>query len=176
VVLVLGAVLIAGCGGTDEGDGSKDGTPATEGSGMELTSSAFDDGAAVPGRYTCDGDDVSPPLQIGGVPAGAASLVLIMDDPDAPSGTWDHWVAYDVPVTEEIPEGVGQLGTGGRNSWGRPGYGGPCPPSGTHRYIFTVYALDTLLGLDAVADKGTVLAAVGGHVLAQATLTGRYGR
>jgi Raf kinase inhibitor-like YbhB/YbcL family protein len=174
VILVLAGLLTAGCSTGDEGDGR--GPASTEGSGMNVRSSAFDDGATVPVRYTCDGTDVSPPLHITGVPADAVSLVLIMDDPDAPRGTWDHWVAYDIPVTEDIPEAVGELGTGGQNSWGRSGYGGPCPPSGTHRYIFAVYALDTMLGLDPGADKGAVLDALEGRVLAQATLTGRYGR
>jgi Raf kinase inhibitor-like YbhB/YbcL family protein len=143
---------------------------------MELTSDAFRHETRIPSKYTCDGDDVSPPLAISGIPAGTEALALVVDDPDAPSGTWDHWVAYDIPVSETIPEGVATLGTAGRNSWGRSGYGGPCPPSGTHRYFFTVYALDTTLGLEAGATKQTLLDAVEGHVLAEATLLGRYSR
>jgi Raf kinase inhibitor-like YbhB/YbcL family protein len=143
---------------------------------MELTSDAFRHEARIPSKYTCDGDEVSPPLTVSGVPAGAATLALVVDDPDAPSGTWDHWVAYDIPVTDAIPEGVATLGTPGRNSWGRSGYGGPCPPSGSHRYFFTVYALDTALGLASGARKATLLEAMEGHVLAEATLLGRYSR
>ncbi len=100
----------------------------------------------------------------------------MMDDPDAPAGSWDHWVAYDVPVTNLIPESVASLGTSGNNSWRRPGYGGPCPPRGSHRYFFTIYALDARLDLEPGADKATLLEAIEGHVLAQATLMGRYSR
>jgi Raf kinase inhibitor-like YbhB/YbcL family protein len=143
---------------------------------MRLASSAFDADGVIPKRYTCDGLDISPPLTIEDVPVGTDSLVLTMDDPDCPGRTWDHWVAYDVPVLGEIPEGVPALGTPGRNSWGRTGYGGPCPPRGTHRYVFTVYALDRSLGLEPGADKAAVLAAFSDRVLAEASLTGRYGR
>lgn len=143
---------------------------------MQLTSDAFNDQARIPTKYTCDGDDVSPPLRIDGVPPGTAALALVLDDPDAPSGTWDHWVAYDIPVVAAIPEDVGELGTAGVNSWSTTGYGGPCPPSGTHRYSFTVYALDASLGLGPGADKATLLDAMEGHVIAEATLLGRYAR
>jgi len=143
---------------------------------MRLTSSAFEPDGVIPERYTCDGLDVSPPLTIHDVPAGTAALVLTMDDPDCPGRTWDHWVAYDIPTLAEIPEAVPTLGTAGRNTWGRTGYGGPCPPRGTHRYVFTVYALDRSLGLKPGADKATVLRTLAGHVLAEASLTGRYSR
>jgi Raf kinase inhibitor-like YbhB/YbcL family protein len=143
---------------------------------MRLTSTAFEPGAEIPRRFTCDGRDVSPPLALHDVPPEARSLVLIMDDPDAPGGTWDHWITYDIPVTHDVPEGVAALGTAGRNSWGRTGYGGPCPPRGTHRYVFSVYALDSELGLAQGADKAAVLKAISGHVLAEARLTGRYAR
>ena len=102
---------------------------------MRLTSTAFEPGTDIPTRFTCDGQDVSPPLSLQDIPAATVSLVLIMDDPDAPGGTWDHWVAYDIPLTTEIPQGVRDLGTAGLNSWGRTGYGGPCPPRGVHRYV-----------------------------------------
>jgi Raf kinase inhibitor-like YbhB/YbcL family protein len=148
----------------------------SEGSSMRLTSSAFETGADIPRRFTCDGRDLSPPLDIHDIPVGATSLVLVMDDPDAPGGTWDHWVAFDIPVSDIIEEGVGQLGVAGRNTWGRTDYGGPCPPSGTHRYFFAVYALDTTLGLPAGAEKSKVLEAIEGHVLAEARLMGRYAR
>jgi len=143
---------------------------------MHLTSSAFEDGDSIPERYTCDGVDVSPPLTIEDVPAGTAALVLVMDDPDAPGGVWDHWIAYDIPVATEIEEAAASLGTTGRNSWGRMAYGGPCPPGGTHRYVFTLYALDTRLELGSGADKASVIAATADHVLAEAKLVGRYSR
>lgn len=142
---------------------------------MRITSSAFTHEGLIPPKYTCDGDDVSPPLAISEVPDGVSHLVLVVDDPDAPGGVWDHWVAYDIPVTVEIPEAA-RLGTSGRNSWGRAGYGGPCPPSGTHRYFFTVYAVDSALGLEPEADKRQVLDALEGRVVAEATLVGRYTR
>jgi len=141
---------------------------------MRLSSPAFGPGDPIPIRFTCDGADVSPALDVADVPEGTACLALVMDDPDAPGGTWDHWVAYDIPVTAAVPEGVRSLGTAGRNSWRRPGYGGPCPPFGEHRYFFRVYALDTPLGLPPGASKKQVLEAVKGHVLAEASLVGRY--
>lgn len=144
---------------------------------MRLTSSAFAHQARIPTRHTCDGEDLSPPLSIGDIPDGTAALVLIVDDPDAPRDVWDHWVAYDIRATAEIPEGVTTLGTGGRNSWGRTGYGGPCPPSGpSHRYIFRLFALDTTLGLPEGVDKAAVLNAIQGHILDEAELIGRYSR
>jgi len=148
----------------------------TEETGMRLTSSAFEQEGMIPKRFTCDGRDISPPLELHDLPANAVSLVLVMDDPDAPGGTWDHWVAYDIPPRNEIPKAVKSLGTPGVNSWSDTTYGGPCPPSGTHRYFFVVYALDVELGLEAAANKTTVLEAVEGHVLAEATLMGRYER
>jgi Raf kinase inhibitor-like YbhB/YbcL family protein len=143
---------------------------------MILTSPAFADGEEIPPEYTCDGADGSPELAIAEIPAGTASLALIMDDPDAPRGTWDHWVAYDIEPVTSIPADVETLGTGGLNSWGRTGYGGPCPPSGTHHYNFRLYALDSSLGLPAGLTKDALLAAMEGHVLAVAHLTGLYGR
>lgn len=143
---------------------------------MELTSPAFEEQGSIPIGHTCDGDDVSPPLRIAAIPSEARTLALIVDDPDAPGGTWDHWVAFDIPPGAEIPENVGQLGTAGANSSGNTGYDGPCPPSGIHRYVFRVYALDTELGLAEGATKRQVLDAMEGHVLSQGTLTGLYGR
>ena len=143
---------------------------------MRLTSSAFEDEGFIPRRYTCAGEDVSPPLAIHDIPAEAVSLVLVMDDPDAPAGTWDHWLAYDIAPTAEIPEAVASLGTPGVNSSGRTGYSGPCPPSGTHRYYVHVYALDVNLGLEAGADKATLRAAMSGHVVVEASLMGRFSR
>ena len=143
---------------------------------MRLTSSAFEPGEAIPRQFTCDGLDTSPPLVLAEIPEGAVSLVLVMDDPDAGGGTWDHWLAYDIPVVAEVPAGVGQLGTPGRNSWGRTGYGGPCPPYGTHRYVFTAFALDARLGLPPGADKAALQRSLAGHILAEAQLLGRYER
>jgi len=152
---------------------------------LELTSPAFTPGAAIPARYTCEGQDIAPPLQWEGVPAGTRSLALIMDDPDAPDPaaprmTWVHWVLYNLPpdlqglpegaTTSDLPPGSGE----GRNDWGRTGYGGPCPPVGRHRYFFKLYALDTRLeGLDK-PTKAEVEAAMAGHVLDQAELVGTY--
>jgi Raf kinase inhibitor-like YbhB/YbcL family protein len=175
--IVITAAVVAGCsggGGIEAHESAASNTGG--GTGMELTSAGFRDGGMIPSEYTCDGDDVSPPLALSDIPAGARSLALIMDDPDAPGGTWDHWVAYDVAVMDAIPEGIADLGTAGRNSWGRTGYGGPCPPGGTHRYYFSVYALDAPLGLAAGADKTELLEAMEGHILAHATLMGRYSR
>jgi Raf kinase inhibitor-like YbhB/YbcL family protein len=160
--------------------------PEKEGIGLELhvESSILDDGGAIPRKYTCDGDDVSPPLSWSEPPAETKSFVLIFEDPDAPAGTWVHWVLYnlaptvqsldeDVPA-DEIVEGVGTHGT---NGWRRIGYGGPCPPQGAaHRYFFKVYALDTLLDLKAGVSKRDVEKAMAGHILATGQLMGRYGR
>jgi len=143
---------------------------------MRISSTAFEEEDDIPPQYTCDGDDISPPLLIEDLPAEAISLVLVMDDPDAPMGTWDHWVAYDIEPLTEIPEAVESLGTAGTNSWGNKGYGGPCPPSGTHRYFFQVYALDKELGWEEGLDKTTVLEAIHDHTLAEATLLGFYSR
>lgn len=152
---------------------------------MELTSPAFKHGEAIPRKYTCDGEDVSPPLAISGVPQGAKTLVLIMEDPDAPIGLFTHWILYEIPATvREIPEGVPKrpevagLGLQGVNDFGRIGYGGPCPPRGhgPHRYFFKLYALSTSLGLKPRASRGDVLKAMEGKVLAQAEYMGIYKR
>ena len=148
-----------------------------------LTCPAFTDGAAVPAVYTCDGRDVSPPLAWAEPPAGTKSFALISDDPDAPGKTWVHWVVYNLPAsTRNVPEAVPakpELPDGtrqGTTDFGRPGYGGPCPPSGTHRYYFKLYALDTMLTLPPGATKRQVEAAVQHHILAQAQLMGTYRR
>ncbi len=143
---------------------------------ITFTSPAFSGGGAIPGTYTCDGTDVSPPLVIGPVPAGTRSLALIMDDPDAPVGIWVHWVLWNIPPrTREIRENNVPSGTSqGRNDWHRIGYGGPCPPSGTHRYFFRLYALDTLLNLGAATTKTELERAMQGHVLGKGELMGTY--
>jgi len=151
---------------------------------IPMSSAAFSAGGAIPRKFTCDGPDLSPQLSWNAPPAGTQSFALIMDDPDAPVGTWVHWVLYDVPANVlELPEGVAkdeQLSSGarqGRNDFGKIGYGGPCPPGGKpHRYFFKLYALDIKLGLRASATKADVERAMKGHILAQAELIGKYGR
>ena len=144
---------------------------------MKLTSSAFQNNVQIPSEFTCDGDDLSPPLSINEVPSNAKSLVLINDDPDAPVGTWDHWVVFNIPPsTRQIAKGTEPDGTAGKNSWGRTGYGGPCPPSGTHRYLFKLYALDTTLNLPESSTKKELERAMQGHIIGQAQLMGTYKR
>jgi len=143
---------------------------------LQLTSPAFTEGGAIPAKFTCTGANVSPALAWSGAPDGVQTFTLIMDDPDAPRGTWVHWVVFDLPGDlSGLPEDVGQAaGVPGANSYGRTGYAGPCPPGGTHRYFFKLYALDTALSLRAGASKEDVLRAMDGHILAQAQLMGTY--
>ncbi len=151
---------------------------------FSLTSSAFDDGDAIPAEYTCDGDNISPPLALAGVPDGTRSLVLICDDPDAPAKTWVHWVLYDLPPTlTELHEAVPDHrepdmgGLHGTNDFKNLGYGGPCPPAGSaHHYHFKLYALDKMLNLEPGATKESVESAMGEHLLAQTELVGTYER
>lgn len=144
---------------------------------MKLTSTAFEDGGVIPSQHTCDGDDISPPLEISDVPPETQSLVLVMDDPDAPAGVWDHWVVFNIPPdTREIAEGHEPRGVHGKGTSGNLKYEGPCPPDREHRYFFHVYALDTELHLPEGATKQEVEAAVQGHILDQAELIGRYER
>ena len=147
-------------------------------SNMKLTSPAFEHNQEVPSEYTCDGSDTSPELNIEYVPEGTKSLALIMDDPDAPAGTWVHWVVWNIaPTTTRIEENSIPAGAAqGINDFGRKNYGGPCPPSGTHRYKFNIYALDTTLNLPPDSEKQDVEKVMQGHILAQATLTGLYSR
>ena len=154
----------------------------SEGLIMELKSEVFKQGEMIPGKYTCDGDNVSPKLLISGVPKNAKSLALVMDDPDAPRGTFAHWVAWNLPVTmKELPENIAKganvLGfKQGKNDARTLGYFGPCPPSGAHRYFFRLYALDTFLDLSSNATKADAEKAMLGHILAQAELMGKYTR
>jgi len=145
---------------------------------FELTSTAFAQGDPIPKVYSCKGEDISPPLAWGDPPDSTLSFVLIMDDPDAPVGTWDHWVVFNLPANlRALPENLqpGDLAANyGVNSWGRGDYGGPCPPSGTHRYFFKLYALDTTLSMDEIPDKGQLLAAMDGHILAETELMGTF--
>ena len=151
--------------------------------GFTLTSAAFREGGMIPPAHTCDGQDASPPLAWTGPPPGTNSFALISDDPDAPGQTWVHWVVYNLPPSarqlpeafppdEERPDGMRQ----GMTDFGRVGYGGPCPPGGTHRYFFTLYALDAMLSLPPGATKPQLEAAMKGHLLAEAQLMGTYRR
>lgn len=147
------------------------------GARMKITSSAFQEGASIPSKFTCDGADTSPPLQIAEVPAGAKSLALIVDDPDAPSGLFTHWMVWNIsPQTNAIAEGSTPKGVHGANDFGKSGYGGPCPPSGTHRYYFKIFALDRELDLPSGAKRSQLDAAMKGHVVGQGELMGRYSR
>jgi Raf kinase inhibitor-like YbhB/YbcL family protein len=150
---------------------------------MQITSSAFAEGGMIPVKYTCDGQDISPPLEWRNAPSGAKSFALISDDPDAPVGTWVHWVAYNIPpdvnklgenvkAEKEFKDGMRQ----GNNDWPKIGYGGPCPPGGTHRYYFKLYALDAMLALKPGATKAQLLQAMKGHILAETQLMGKYRR
>ena len=178
VLLILAA--LTACGGTQP-------EPQTGSEGdmtMQLESSAFQNEGTLPQRFTCDGEDVSPSLSWSEPPAGTQSLVLIVDDPDAPGRTWDHWLLFNMPATlRSLPEGVPAdgvvtgIGTHGTNSWNHLGYGGPCPPKGTtHRYFFRLYALDTTLDLGPSTNKSGLERAMKGHILAQAELMGKYKR
>ena len=150
---------------------------AAEGARMKITSSAFQEGGNIPSKFTCDGSDTSPPLQITGVPSEAKSLVLIADDPDAPSGLFTHWLVWNIPPqTNSISEGSAPKGVHGTNDFGKSGYKGPCPPPGTHRYSFKIFALDRELDLRGGAKRSQVDAAMKGHVIAQGELVGRYAR
>jgi len=150
---------------------------------IALESSSFETNGMIPAIYTCDGENVSPELRWQGVPENSQSLVLIMDDPDAPRGTFVHWVVYDIPpdvigFVENRPmeESLAVGGLQGTNGFRRIGYGGPCPPSGTHRYLFKLYALDTILGLPPRASKSDVVEAIDGHIVGFGELVGQYAR
>jgi len=150
---------------------------------IQLTSAAFKEGGMIPEKYTCDGTDISPPLQWSGIPDGTQSIALICDDPDAPMGTWVHWVLFNIPAdTKELPENIPPdriLENGakhGMSDFRRLGYGGPCPPGGTHRYFFKIYALDIEIGLEPGATKPELLNAMEGHILDEGQLMGKYSR
>lgn len=149
---------------------------------MKLTVSGFDEGATIPQRHSCEGPDLSPAMSWSGEPAASKSFALIVDDPDAPVGTWNHWLLYDLPAsTHALGEGIkpAEAGLSGNNDFGRPGYGGPCPPRGhgPHRYFFKLFAVDVAsLGLGAGASRSELDGALRGHVLAEAQCMGRYER
>jgi len=154
---------------------------------ITLTSDAFANGGSIPAKYTCVGRNISPALAWDEPPAGTQSFALIMEDLDAPGGIWVHWLLYNIPIEKRsfeedlpvtgknVPEGQGSPFTG-KNSWGDIGYRGPCPPGGTHRYVFTLYALDEMTGLLPGADKGELLKGMQGHILAQGELMGTFSK
>jgi len=150
---------------------------------MKVESAAIKEGQPIPRQYTCDGINISPPLEWSGVPKSAKTIAIVADDPDAPAGTWVHWVLYNLPaenigLVENVPatDNLKAGGFQGKNDFGKPGYGGPCPPSGTHRYFFKVYAVDAELPLKAGASKADLETAMQGHIVAQAQLMGTYQR
>jgi Raf kinase inhibitor-like YbhB/YbcL family protein len=177
---VLAIAAFAGCSRGEEVAMSSPATVSGQTS-LALSSPAFAANGTLPVQYTCDGDEVSPPLRWSGVPAGTNSLALVVDDPDAPRGTWVHWVLYDLPPSADgLPEGASaQPPSGARdglNDWRRPGYGGACPPSGRHRYVHTLYALDMVLPDLGSPDKAQLVKAMQGHILAQSQLVATYAR
>ena len=177
-VVAIALAAGGGCrgGGRGGGEGALPPAPRT----MRLESAAFADGALIPVRFTCDGEDLSPPLSWRGAPTGSVEAALVVDDPDAPGGTFVHWVAWALPPGPvDVP--AGRLPAGARqgtNGFGHPGWGGPCPPKGDrpHRYIFTVLALQRAVSLAPGASRGELVKAVSGHVSAEGVLVGRYGR
>jgi Raf kinase inhibitor-like YbhB/YbcL family protein len=178
-ILSIGLIPLLGVAGCQRSQDKKGGASMPS---MHLTSTAFAEGAAIPRKYTGDGDDVSPPLKWQQAPQGTKSFALICDDPDAPRGTWVHWVIFNLPADKsELPEGVPAKGTEGaaqgKNDFGNIGYGGPAPPPGKpHRYFFKIYALDTMLSLKEGATKQQLEKVMEGHTLAQGQLMGKYGR
>lgn len=180
--LVAALACIAGCGsGSGSGSGEGDSSPSAPATArITVTSTAYAQGGTIPRRFTCDGADVSPPLAISGVPARTVSLALLLQDPDAPHGTFTHWLAWDIaPRTTRLPTGQQPPGAAeGRNDFRRTGYGGPCPPRGDrpHHYVLTVYATDRLTSLTPDATPADLLRALSGHTLSTGTLTGLYGR
>ena len=141
--------------------------------GLSIRSVAFSHGGSIPPKYTCEGENVNPPLEISDLPENTRSLALIVEDPDAPRGVYDHWIVWNIPPGEAIGENSSP-GISGKNSFGNSGYGGPCPPSGSHRYFFKVYALDGELDIQTGADKRTLQDAMKGHVLGSGELMGHY--
>lgn len=142
---------------------------------LTVQSEAFANNGLIPGKYTCDGINVNPPLAIRGIPNGAKCLAIIVDDPDAPRGIWLHWLVWDIPIKDYLKENS-IPGTQGINDFGQLNYGGPCPPSGAHRYFFKVFALDRPIGLAQGAGRRQLEAAIRGHVLAYGELVGLYKR
>ncbi len=142
---------------------------------LKITSSAFKNNDRIPSKYTCEGIDVNPPLKIHNIPNGAESLAIIVDDPDAPMGTWVHWIVWNITPTEEIDEDI-VPGIEGTNDFNKTSYYGPCPPSGIHRYFFKIYALNTKLDLNSIARKRDLEEAMEGKILAKGAIIGLYSR
>lgn len=140
---------------------------------LKISSPVVQEEELLPSRYTCEGENINPPLEIDDIPEPAQSLALIMEDPDAPNGTFDHWLVWNLPIINSIEENH-KGGTQGVNGFGENGYGGPCPPSGTHRYFFRIYALDTKLNLAPGSDKKLLLEAIDDHVMAMGELMVKY--
>lgn len=186
--LLLTAFLLASCGNAQrQNQNSNKNMEDTMATGsvarLTLTSTAFKEGEMIPRRYSCDGADISPPLKWNPVPPQTKSFALIADDPDAPVGTWVHWVIFNIPPNlTELPEKVPASNSlsdstlQGKNDFRNIGYGGPCPPGGTHRYFFKLYALDTMLKLPAGSTKASLLKAMEGHIIGEAQLMGKYSR
>lgn len=145
----------------------------TKTSTLSVISTVFSHKGHIPPEYTCDGKDINPPLEINQIPEGTKSLALIMEDPDAPRGTFDHWIVWNISPNEAISE-QSTVGVSGINDFGKIGYGGPCPPSGVHRYFFKIFALDTKLDLVEGSDKTALLDAMSDHILAEGQIMGLY--
>jgi Raf kinase inhibitor-like YbhB/YbcL family protein len=170
-------IIVSSCSSTQ--NTTKETTEPTEAAvTMELKSDAFASGQSIPAKYTCTGKNISPALMWSNAPAGTQSFALIVDDPDAPMGTWVHWVLYNIPSsTTSLPEATDANGISvGKNSSNHMSYDGPCPPSGTHRYFFKLYALDSTLSLSPGATKQQLLDAMKGHILAQGELMGTFSK
>jgi len=183
VLLIMTALAITVCGCEQQTEPDEVSEERSQDMTISVSSSAFQEGSMIPEKYTCDGEDVSPPLKWTGTPEGTKSLALISDDPDAPMGTWVHWVLWNIPASvRELAENVSpkpELPDGSRqgiSDFRRPGYGGPCPLSGVHRYYFKVYALDTMLDLPSSTREADLVKAMKGHVLAEGQLVGKYSR
>lgn len=183
--LLVAFIFLCSCQSKEQPDNGQTKTEKTGEKKMaiKLTSTAFEEGGMIPKKYTCDGEDVSPPLAWTSVPAGIKSFALICDDPDAPMGTWVHWVIFNLPADSTgLPENIPPKKTlengakQGMNDFRKIGYGGPCPPGGTHRYYFKLYALDTQIDLESGITKEQLLKAMKAHILSQGQLMGKYKR
>jgi len=179
-IVVISTLWFCSCKNGESPDSKATGDEKMQ---IKITSPVFSNGSLIPSKYTCDGQNVSPPLQWQNVPAAAKSLAIICDDPDAPVGTWVHWVLYNLPpdttqLAENIPADriLVSHANQGTNDFRKIGYGGPCPPSGTHRYFFKIYALDTTIDLQPGATKKQLLNAARGHIIGTGELIGKYSR
>ncbi|HEX6334356.1 MAG TPA: YbhB/YbcL family Raf kinase inhibitor-like protein [Flavisolibacter sp.] len=140
---------------------------------LQVSSPSFDDGGNIPATFTCEGRNASPPILIRSLPAGTMSIAIIMDDPDAPAGTWTHWVNWNIPATHQLREGESK-GVIGKNSYGRNRYDGPCPPSGVQRYHFRIFALDCILDITGASGAAELEKSIADHILAVGILHGKY--